>query len=53
MAGRNKDEEDIIALAKILQISKRKDVITLVTQYVPKDDITIDVVRGIERCFNL
>ncbi len=51
MAGRPRDEEDIMVLAQMLGISKRKDVLDLVTQYVPKEDLTVDVLRGIERCF--
>lgn len=51
MAGRPKDDVDIIALAKVLQISMRKEVVVLVAQYVSKDQITTDVIRTIARCF--
>ncbi|SRR6266516_405302 len=51
MAGRPKDQTDIIALAKELQISTRKEALALVKQYVSVDDITPDVLRWIERCF--
>lgn len=51
MAGRPKDDADIIALAKVLQISMRKDVVALVAQYVPKEQMNADVIRTIARCF--
>ncbi len=52
MAARPKDDADIKALAKILNISKRKDVLALVELYVPKEDISMDVLREIRKRFN-
>ncbi len=52
MAARPKDDADIKALAKILNISKRKDVLALVELYVPKADISMDVLREIRKRFN-
>jgi predicted nucleotidyltransferase len=51
MAGRPRDDGDIRALAQMLGVSERKDVLDLVLQYVPKEDVALDVLRGIERCF--
>lgn len=51
MAGRPKDNEDILALAEMLGVSKRSDALALVIQYVPKEELTIDVLRGIDRNF--
>ena len=51
MAARPKDDADIRALAKGLNISKRKDVLTLVELYVPKEDISMDVLHEIRRRF--
>jgi len=46
-------DADIKALAKVLSISKREDVLTLIELYVPKEDISADVLREIRRRFNV
>ena len=51
MASRPKDDPDIAALAKMLGISKRKDVIALMLQYVPKEHLTPDLLNEIEERF--
>ena len=51
MAARPKDDDDIKALAKLLNISRRKDVLALVELYVPKEDISTGVLREIRRRF--
>lgn len=51
MAARPKDDADIIALANKLHIATKGEVLALVIQYVPKEQITTDVMRGIERRF--
>ncbi len=53
MAARPKDDADIKALAKVLSISKRKDALALVELYVPKEDISTDVLREIRRRFSV
>lgn len=51
MALRLKDEEDIMALAKKLHISKRKDALRLMEKYVQKESITTEVLDEIEELF--
>lgn len=51
MAGRPKDDIDIVALATMLHVSTQEEALALVVQYVPKEQITVDVLRGIRRCF--
>jgi hypothetical protein len=51
MALRLKDEADIIALAKKLHISQRKDVLRLMEKYVQKDYILTEVLDEIEELF--
>lgn len=51
MAGRSKDYPDIAALAEKLGILKQDDVIALLAQYVPKDDIPDDVLEEIKLRF--
>lgn len=51
MAGRSKDELDIIALAKKLSVTSREDVIALLAQYIPEEAITSDLLREIGRRF--
>ena len=51
MALRLKDEADIMALAKKLRISKRKEAIKLVEKYVQKDYISAEVLDEIENLF--
>ena len=51
MAGRSKDAEDIMALAKKLNITSREDVIALLAQYVPEEAITSDLIREIGQRF--
>src|SRR6266571_3046402 len=51
MAGRSKDEVDIMALAKKLNITSREDVIALLAQYVPEEAITSDLLLEIGRRF--
>lgn len=51
MAGRPKDDIDIVALARMLHVSTQEEALALVIQYVPKEQITVDVLRGIRRCF--
>lgn len=51
IAGRSKDYPDIAALAEKLGILKQDDVIALLAQYVPKDDIPDDVLEEIKLRF--
>jgi len=51
MAGRFKDEVDIIALAEKLGVTNTEDVIALLTQYVPEEALTFDLLREIGRRF--
>ncbi len=51
MASRYKDRADIVALAKRLKITKQKDVLSLLTQYVPEKDIHSDIVDEIVYLF--
>lgn len=51
MALRLKDEEDIKALAKKLHISKRKEALRLIEQYVQKEYISTEVLDEIEELF--
>jgi hypothetical protein len=51
MAGRSKDDADIIALAKKLGVTSEEDVIVLLAQYVPEEAITSDLLREIGRRF--
>ncbi|MEO8971912.1 MAG: DUF6036 family nucleotidyltransferase [Ktedonobacteraceae bacterium] len=53
MAGRPKDDTDIVALARMMHISTQEEALALMVQYVPKEQITVDVLRGISRCFKL
>ncbi len=45
------DDTDVTALAKMLHISTQEEALTLMVQYVPKEQVTADVLRGIRRCF--
>lgn len=51
MAGRQKDREDIKALAAKLNLVTRQDVMTLVTRYVAHEDISKEVLRQIAYIF--
>src|SRR5260370_11974170 len=51
LAHRDKDEEDVTALADRLHLSKQKDVLALLEKYVPKDAIPRDVLDEIEERF--
>ena len=51
MAGRFKDEEDIMALIEKLGVRNREDVVALLAQYVPEEAITSDLLREIGRRF--
>ena len=51
MASRLKNHEDIKALATQLQISKQKDMLTLVREYVSVEDISEDVLDEIADLF--
>ncbi len=53
MAGRFKDEVDIIALIEKLGVTSREDVIALLAQYVPEEAITSDLIREIGHRFKL
>ena len=51
MASRQKDREDIKALATKLKIVKRRDVLALVTEYVATEDVSTEVLDEIEYLF--
>jgi hypothetical protein len=51
VAGRQKDREDIKALAAKLNLVTRQDVMTLVTKYVAREDISKEVLRQIAYMF--
>jgi hypothetical protein len=51
MASRPKDNVDIVALAKNLQMSKQREVVSLIEEYVPKEHITEAVLDEIEDIF--
>ncbi len=51
MAVRLKDEPDILALSKKLHISKRKDALALLKNYVPKEYISEEVLDEIDELF--
>jgi hypothetical protein len=51
MAVRLKDEPDIMALSQELHISKRKEVITLLQKYIPKEYISEEVLDEINELF--
>lgn len=51
MAGREKDDLDIKALAVALRLSTGKDAIDLVRHYVSVDDISDEALEAIRRCF--
>ncbi len=53
MAGRSKDEVDIIALAEKLSVTNKEDVIALLSQYVPEESISEDLLDELEERFGL
>ncbi len=53
MAGRFKDEEDIIALIEKLGVTNREDVVALLARYVPEESISEDLLDEIEERFGI
>ena len=53
MAGRIKDEVDIMALIEKLGVRNREDVVALLARYVPEESISEDLLDEIEERFGI